>query len=67
MQTQTERLTFWKKLVTWVEAMEATSLDYQQDQITRLRVDVANLDRRLEAMKNTPRQENRRVQGEQHV
>ena len=69
MQTQSDRATFWNKLMVWARAMDSTPFDYHQDQITRLHADLSEVSRRVQAIESgvTSGHQSCCVPGEQHV
>jgi hypothetical protein len=50
MQTRTGRSTFWNKLMVWAEALDSTQADYHQDQLIRIRSELGEVTRRVQAI-----------------
>ncbi len=53
MQTQTSKSPFWNKLMVWAQALEYSSFDYQQDQLTGLRSELSELSRRVDIIEGS--------------
>ena len=64
MQTQIKSSTLWNKLKVWVQALEYSSFDYQQDQLTCLRSELSELSRRVEIIERVTAQQTNNIERE---
>ncbi len=64
MQTQTSKLTIWNKLMVWAQALEYSSLDYQQDQLIGLRSELSELSGRVDIIERVTAQQTSNIERE---